>query len=91
MNCRKLTNNVAKYGVCPRCHQIHWYNTDRRFMGKVDGYNIKWKQKKDWMRNKHHNDLLQPYSHGQPNDEYIRKYGKLPVKNRLKNRHKIQP
>ena len=42
---------------------------------KVDAYNLKWKMFKDYQRDKHAGDLLQPIDeHGKPNTDFYQRY-----------------
>lgn len=76
VNCRTLDNDtVQRLSTCPDCGEVHWYNTNQIGL-RVDAYNIKWKQTKDDMRQRHRKDLLQPMKDGKPNEEFIKTYGK---------------
>jgi len=81
MDCRKLDYSyVVRFGFCPTCGVEHWYTTQKRTLGKIDAYSTKWKAKKDDMRHRHHNDLLQPIVNGRENYEFTKVYGKPKIK-----------
>lgn len=53
----------------------------KRFKGKIDAYNIKVKWYRDWMRDKHRKELIQPLDkHGKFNPEFEKAYGYNPFK-----------
>jgi hypothetical protein len=69
---------VQKFGRCQECGQLHWYTTNRMAIGKIDAYNIKWKQLKDHQREKHAKDLLQPIDkRGKDNPLFYKAYGNV--------------
>jgi len=77
MNCRTLNKEyVQRFGACPYCGIEHWYTTQKKALGKLDAYSLKWKAQKDGMRTKHHNDLLQPIVNGKENKEFTKVYAK---------------
>ena len=74
MNCREINEDyVQVYGVCPECAELHWRTSSRRKLGRIDAYNLKWKQQKDRMRDKYHDDLLQPI--GKDKERFTKLYG----------------
>ena len=76
MKCKQLDKTrVQHYGRCPDCGLRHWHST-RMALGKIDAYNLKWKMRKDEMRTKHHDDLLQPIdSKGRKDERFYKLYG----------------
>jgi len=77
--CERLAPyEVQTLKVCSVCGKCHWLTEGRMTLGKIDSYTAKWRETKKHMRNKHHNDLIQPYKNGKPNDEYLKVYGTPP-------------
>src|SRR3990167_2051347 len=77
MYCREINEDyVQTYGICPECGKLHWRTSAKRKLGRIDAYNLKWKQQKDFMRDKHHDDLLQPIdSKGRRDERFYKLYG----------------